>query len=192
MVVSAVGFRGALVLASLATGCGGLEDSYLRDMAGLRPDCSAGQMGRLQGPIYAVSRSTRALPRKEAHPPIGYVCFDRLAIGERNGPPGFPGVTSRYEWFAVDLAGAFTVAKPGWYRFRLTSDDGAKVVVDGADVIDNDGYHPTRSAEVAVELAPGPHTISVPYWQGPGPLALMLEVSRPGQGYEIFQLDRPL
>ena len=48
------------------------------------------------------------------------------------------------------------------------SDDGSKLIIDGALVINNDGYHATRAAEGSVPLAAGTHTIDVPYWQGPG------------------------
>jgi len=192
--------RGAVTLVMLATvglaGCVGAEDEvYARDghsMTGLMSDCQPGQVGRLSGGIYALPRETRALPVFTALSPIGAVCMDRLAVRERNGPPGFPGVTSRFEWFGVDLEGSFIVAEPGPYQFRLTVDDGAKLIIDGADVIDNDGYHPTRSAEAGVVLTAGVHHIHVPYWQGPGPLALELSVARPGEPYRIFHLDRPL
>jgi hypothetical protein len=167
-------------------------DSYAH--VGLASGCDGPSpvVGRLRGVEVAVSKETRALPNFEQLPPVGYICMDRLAVAERNGPPGFPGVSDRYEWFGIDFQGAFTVSVPGSYRFRLTSDDGAKLVIDGVAVLDNDGYHPTRSVEAAVTLAPGVHRMGVPYWQGPGPLALVLEVAPPGGGYEIFRIDRPL
>jgi hypothetical protein len=34
--------------------------------------------------------------------------------------------------------------------------------------------------------------IDVPYWQGPGPLALILEVARPNAAFEVFRVDQPL
>jgi hypothetical protein len=192
--VVVVGFAGAVV------GCAEVDDVAVRSApsfgaahgANLLVPCDGGGSGRLSGPIFAVPRETRSLPDFAALTPIGGVCLRGLDVNERNGAPGFPGVTSRYEWFAVDLAGDFTVATPGLYQFRLTSDDGAKVVIDGAELIDNDGYHPTRSAEVGVGLSAGVHHIRVPYWQGPGPLALALEVARPGEPYRVFKLDRPL
>lgn len=118
--------------------------------------------------------------------------MDGLAIAERRGYPGFPGLKNRFEWFALDFSGGFMVDGPGLYRFRISSDDGSKVFIDGKQVIDNDGFHITRAAEGAVELAAGPHTVAVPYWQGPGPMSLVLEVARPGQGYQVFRVDRPL
>ena len=40
--------------------------------------------------------------------------------------------------------------------------------------------------------AAGPHRIRVPYWQGPGPMALVLEVAAPGEDYRVLRMDRPL
>ncbi len=44
---------------------------------------------------------------------------------------GFPGLTDRFEWFAMDYSGKFWIDRTGLYRFRLVSDDGAMLYVDG-------------------------------------------------------------
>ena len=149
-------------------------------------------VGQLRGPVYLLPLETRQLPDFDALRPVGTLCTDGLGVTERRGYPGFPGLRNRTEWFGVDFQGTFVVSEPGPFRFRLTSDDGSKLYIDGAPVIDNDGYHATRSAEAAVSLAAGTHRIAVPYWQGPGPLALELEVARPGESYEVFRVDHPL
>ncbi len=148
--------------------------------------------GRVCGCVYDLPVGTKRLPDFTALRPVEMICTDRLAVGLRNGPPGFPGVTGRYEWFGVDFHGTFVVGEPGAFSFRLASDDGAKLYVDDALVLNNDGLHDVRSVEGMVTLDAGPHRISVPYWDGPGPMALTLEVGRPGQDYEILRLDRPL
>lgn len=162
--------------------------------SGLTAGCNGPEpvVGRLRGRVYSLPLETRLLPDFDALRPVGTVCMDRLDVSERNGYPGFPGLRNRFEWFGVDFQGAFVVDEPGLFHFRLTSDDGSKLFVDGALVIDDDGFHAVRATEGAVRLAAGTHGIAVPYWQGPGPLALLLEVARPGAGYEIFHMDRPL
>jgi len=150
-------------------------------------------VGRLRGLVYDIPLGTKLLPDFATMSPAETVCLDRLSVTTRRSVyPGFPGLNDRFRWFAVDLEGVFVVDDPGLYYFRLTSDDGSKFSIDGALVIDNDGYHPTREATGAAKLTAGPHRISVPYWQGPGPMALVLEVARPGEGYQIFRMDRPL
>ena len=118
--------------------------------------------------------------------------MDGLDVTERRGYPGFPGIRNRVEWFGVDFEGGFVVTQPGVFHFRLTSDDGSRLSIDDTLVIDNDGFHATRSAEGDITLAAGLHRIAVPYWQGPGPFSLMLEVARPGEGYDIFHVDHAL
>jgi hypothetical protein len=166
----------AAVAPGLTTGCEGV----------------AVPTGRLLGRVYPIPLETRRLPDFNALSPAGTICLDRLDISERRGQPGFPGLMNRTEWFAVDLRGAFVVEQPGMYTFRLTSDDGSQLYIDGAIVIDNDGYHQTHIKEGAMHLDAGPHAIGVPYWQGPGPLALVLEVGQPGAGYQVLRMDHAL
>ena len=150
-------------------------------------------VGRLRGRVYDIPYGTKLLPDFEAMSPVETICLDRLAVTTRRSVyPGFPGLNDRFRWFALDLEGVFVVDQPGLFYFRLTSDDGSKFYIDGSLVIDNDGYHPTRLATGIVQLAAGPHRIRVPYWQGPGPMALVLEVARPGEQYQVFRVDRPL
>ncbi len=161
---------------------------------GLTDGCTDGArtVGRLLGRVYVLPLETRRLPDFDTLPPAGAVCLDRLDVSERSGYPSFPGVSNRTTWFGVDLQGAFVVEQPGVYTFRLTSDDGSKLIIDGTQVIDNDGFHQTRVLERSVQLTAGTHTIDVPYWQGPGPLALILEVARPDGPFEAFRVDQPL
>jgi hypothetical protein len=149
--------------------------------------------GRLLGRVYDIPLETRLLPDFDALSPVETLCLDRLDVTPRRSVyPGFPGLRDRFRWFAVDLGGVFSVEDPGPYEFRLTSDDGSQLYVDDTLVVDNDGYHPTRMATGGARLAPGQHTVRVGYWQGPGPMALVLEVARPGEAYRVFQMDRPL
>lgn len=189
-------------LASFTTGCVDAENEVVFPASapspavpfgntGLASGCDGEEppVGRLRGRVYALPLETRSLPSFGALPSVGTLCVDRLAVTERRS---FPGIANRAEWFGVDFDGVFNVTDAGPLYFRLTSDDGSQLSIDGALVIDNDGYHTTRSREAAVSLAAGPHRIAVPYWQGPGPLTLSLEVARPGESYEVFQFDRPL
>lgn len=148
---------------------------------------------RMRGTFYAIPEDTRLLPKFETLSPIGAVCLDRLDVTPRRSVyPAFPGLRDRYRWFAADLHGSFAVDNAGVYDFRLTSDDGSQLYIDDTLVVDNDGYHPPRMALARAQLTAGRHTIRVEYWQGPGPLALMLEVARPGEAYHVFRVDQPL
>jgi hypothetical protein len=162
-------------------------------LAPLPTSCgAAAPVGRLCGCVYDLPLGIRWLPDFAALRPVEMLCVDSLDVGLRNGPPGFPGVMGRYEWFGVDFRGTVVVSEAGPLSFRLVSDDGAKLYVDDVLVLDNDGRHDVRMVEGTVALDAGPHRIRVPYYDGPGPMALTLEVARPGQPYEILHLDRTL
>ena len=136
----------------------------------------------LKGDIYLLKRGTDYLPNFKKLKPIGSVYTPALNMPTRDFKEGFPGVTDRYEWFAIDYQGRFWIAKPGKYNFALAADDGAKLYIDGKNIIDNDGLHSTKVLTNDVKLAEGVHKIRVSYFQGPGSsLALILAVSRPGE-----------
>jgi outer membrane protein OmpA-like peptidoglycan-associated protein len=145
----------------------------------------------LEGRVYAIPASTSRLPDFAGLSPIGKVYASRLDIPQRSFLEGFPGVTDRFEWFALDYRGSFGIRRGGDYRFRLTSDDGSRLLVDGRPVIDNDGLHATRALEGRVALSPGMHDIEVQYFQGPRTqVALVLELAGEGEGYRAFDTTR--
>jgi hypothetical protein len=145
----------------------------------------------LKGDIYLIEEGTEFLPNFKKLKPVGSVYTPALNIPTRNFREGFPGVTNRFEWFAIDYNGRFWISKPGKYGFALTSDDGSKLYIDGKTIIDNDGTHqPTRITGTA-KLTEGVHRIRVSYYQGPRyQVALILAVSRPDkEGWYIFNTN---
>jgi hypothetical protein len=148
--------------------------------------------GQLCGCVYDVPPGIKYLPDFATLAPVERICSDRIDVSLRKGAPGFPGVTGRFEWFGVDFQGDITVADTGPYGFRLDSDDGARLYIDDTLVLNNDGRHDIQTAEGVMVLSAGRHHIRVPYYNGPGPMALTLEVARPGEDYEILRSDRPL
>jgi hypothetical protein len=144
----------------------------------------------MRGDIYLLKPNTPELPKFEKLTSIGSVYTPILNVVPRNFRDGFPGITDRYEWFAIDYNGFFYVDQPGKYRFGLASDDGSKLYIDGKVVIDNDGIHPVRAEYGQVTLKGGIHRIRVSYFQGPGEqLALILGIARPGDGWHIFSTN---
>ena len=147
--------------------------------------------GGLTGKIYAIPKDTQVLPRFEKLEPIGTIYSRGVYIPPRDFSEGFPGVTNRFEWFAIDFTGNFYIAEPGTYGFLLGSDDGSKLYIDGKRVIDIDGVHGTVSDETTVKLKGGIHSIRLSYFQGPRyHLSLMLSISGPGKKpYRPFNTD---
>ena len=141
----------------------------------------------LRGEIYFIPVDTAWLPDFKHLKPVGTIFTTSLNVPPSNFEQGFPGITSRFEWFAIDYTGKFWIEQGGWYAFGLTSDDGSKLYIDGRVIIDNDGQHVPASCKGAVELAPGVHTLRVSYFQGPRfQVALSLGVQRPGGSWQVF------
>ena len=144
-----------------------------------------------KGDIYLIGEGADRLPNFKKLKPVGSVYTPHLFVTIRNFREGFPGVTDRFEWFAIDYHARFWISKPGKYGFALTSDDGSKLYIDGKTIIDNDGTHPPARATATVKLKEGVHRIRVSYYQGPASqVALILAVSRPDRdGWYIFNTN---
>jgi hypothetical protein len=145
----------------------------------------------LQGKVYHISEFAKKLPNNlEKKKPAGTIYTTSLNIPTQDFRAGFPGVTKKTEWFAIDYNGKFWIQNPGRYKFVLTSDDGSKLYIDDQVVIDNDGLHSTLTKDGSVELAAGVHKIRVSYFQGPGfAIALILEIEAPLMPRRVFNTD---
>jgi hypothetical protein len=78
--------------------------------------------------------------------------------------------------------GFVKAAAAGEYGFRLISDDGSMLWIDGALVVDHDGLHGATPKEGSIKLAAGEHALQVRYFQGTGDATLRLEWKPPGSG----------
>ena len=144
----------------------------------------------LQGRIYNIRKGTKKLPNFRRMKPVGTIYTTSLNIPPQDFERGFPGVTKRFEWFAIDYNGRFWVDKEGDYGFSLIADDGANLYIDQELVIDNDGQHPPKEMVGAVPLSRGVHEIRVSYFQGPRfHVALVLKMAAPGGQLRIFNTD---
>jgi len=146
--------------------------------------------GGLRGVIYHIPHGTSRLPDFTRLKPVGSIYTSSLNVPPQGFRDGFPGVTKRFEWFAIDYTGRFWIEKPGLYTFVLTSDDGARLYIDDQLIIDNDRQHEPEDRTGSLRLARGVHRIRVPYYQGPRlQVALVLEVMPPGETRRIFSTD---
>ena len=145
----------------------------------------------LRGLVYHIKRNRTELPDFEKLKPAGRPIYtSSLNLPPQSFLEGFPGVTKRNEWFAIDYTGKFWIANPGMYSFSLLSDDGAKLYIDDQLVIDNDGVHAPLEKIGAVELAGGLHRIRVSYFQGPKyQIALVLKVAGSDRKMHVFSTD---
>lgn len=136
----------------------------------------------LLGLVYQLQPGTSLLPNFEnpcAEPsvindppatpcPFSSLLVPNLAVGLREFSNGFPGVSDALvEWFAIEFSGKLHADQSGDYNFRVCSDDGSKIYIDGVMLVNNDGVHASSCALGQRTLAQGEHDIRVEYFQGP-------------------------
>jgi hypothetical protein len=147
----------------------------------------------LTGKVYFVSPSTIQLPRFRESRAVGTIYTTSLHVPPQSFTRGFPGITNRFEWFAIDYRGKIWIEQPGVYEFRLLSDDGSKLWINDRLVIDNDGIHPPETLTGAATLSRGMFQLRIGYFQGPRhAVALVLSVRAPGKPWAIFNTDHYL
>jgi mono/diheme cytochrome c family protein len=111
--------------------------------------------------------------------------FDKL-----KAKPKFTGTTTKLSadvpgarkgnW-AAKFAGTIEIPKTGKYTFYVASDDGARIYVDGKEVVENDGIHPANERKgQPVELKAGPRPFVLTFFQEGGGAELRVEWQGPG------------
>ncbi|MZE79702.1 family 16 glycoside hydrolase [Streptomyces xinghaiensis] len=84
--------------------------------------------------------------------------------------------------FSAEVTGYLVIPSDGTYTFRLTSDDGSRLTVDGREVIDHDGLHGAEPKDGSVHLTAGSHPFRVDYFERGGEQQLTLAWRPPGAG----------
>lgn len=138
-----------------------------------------GPSGSFRADVCFIEPTVKSLLEVKSCSVVATFFTDLLNIPPRRFNEGFPGISARTEWFAIKYRGKFTVKEADVYTFRMISDDGSRLSVDGYEIIENDGQHEPRPREATVTLDAGPHEFSVFYYQGPAEwIALQLFVKR--------------
>jgi PA14 domain len=145
----------------------------------------------LEGKVYKIHHWTTRLPDFSKLKPLGSIYTSALNVPPQRFNQGFPGVTHRFEWFAIDYRGRIWISRSGMYRFQLTADDGARLYMDDQLIVDNDGAHPPETREGSLKLETGIHRIRLSYFQGPRFLvALVLKAAGPDDpSFRVFSTN---
>lgn len=143
------------------------------------------------GTIYFIPENTQKLPDFNKLTPVGKIYTNSLDVEEQNFEKGFPGVTNRFEYFAIDYKGEFYLKDTSVYCFVLGSDDGSKLFIDDSLLIDNDYQHWLIYVYKYIWLKKGLHKIEVQYYQGPRyGIALILRYKKlEDKLFQIFNLS---
>jgi outer membrane protein assembly factor BamB len=87
-----------------------------------------------------------------------------------------PGVNQ----YGYAFRGYLNVPKNGYYVFYVESNDGAKLYIDGKEIVDNDGAHGAKEESGSIALRKGFHPVQVKYFQMGGGQALKVSWQGPG------------
>lgn len=93
---------------------------------------------------------------------------------------GFALAQGRGDDFALRFEGFVQIPRDGQYLFRIGSDDGSRLLIDGREVARVDGIHPLQFGEGRVELKAGPRKLTVEYFEQGGGEELQAEIEGPG------------
>jgi uncharacterized repeat protein (TIGR03806 family) len=87
---------------------------------------------------------------------------------------------NRNDWFAFEFWGYLRVIEGGTYTFYTNSDDGSRLYLNDALIVDNDGLHGPVEASGAVTLQPGYHELRVTMFENTGGESLNVSWTPPG------------
>jgi len=87
---------------------------------------------------------------------------------------------NRTDHFAFKFDAFIDIPSNGTYHFYTTSDDGSKLYIDGATIVNNDGGHASQERSGAVNLTKGKHAISVTFFEIAGGEFLSVSYDGPG------------
>ncbi|MFF2760212.1 family 16 glycoside hydrolase, partial [Streptomyces albidoflavus] len=88
--------------------------------------------------------------------------------------------------FVSEVTANLTVPEDGTYDFRLTSDDGSRLLIGGDTVIDHDGLHGAEPEDGSKELTEGHHALRIDHFDRTNDQQLTLEWKPPGaEGFSV-------
>lgn len=147
-------------------------------------------VNNLAGEIFLLPEHTQKLPDFSKLRSVGKIYTNQLNIHKQPFYKGFPGVTKRVEYFAIQYKGNFYVPESCKMCFSLKSDDGSKLLINDTLVINNDYLHVFKGKENCIELNKGLQKIEVQYFQGPKfDLGLVLQYKIQNEAkYKLFDV----
>ena len=84
------------------------------------------------------------------------------------------------DFYAFRFRGRVDIATAGSYTFFTSSDDGSKLLIDDALVVNNDGLHGIQERTGTATLGVGAHTIEVTFFEKTGGAGLTVSYQGPG------------
>lgn len=133
--------------------------------------------------VYQIPDSTTQLPDLSAETPVTSFVASTIAVPTATLAAGISTATDPItDDFALRYTGQLNIDAAGFTNFALTSQDGARLLIDGSPVVNDDGVHgsPT-AASGSANLSRGLHTFELDYFNvSGGNVTLTLKWSTPG------------
>lgn len=131
------------------------------------------------------SRTFTVLPDFNTLTPSGSVRLNKIEATSSTNVTVFPlfvdssfqGITEK---FGLVCSAKLIVKGTGNHTFKLTSDDGSKLSLNGVTIINHDGTHGMTAKTGVVSLTPGTYQMRVEYFNGSGDKGLILSWTKPG------------
>jgi hypothetical protein len=89
-------------------------------------------------------------------------------------------LAKRDSFFAIDFDGYLLIPADDVYGLSLISDDGSRLILDGTEIIRNDGIHGLKEDGGYYPLGKGYHKLRIEYFQREGGVGLKLLMEVPG------------
>jgi len=90
---------------------------------------------------------------------------------------------ARSDNFVAHWHGSIEITTGGDYTFYINSDDGSRMSLDGSEIIgNNDGCHGMQERSAMRNLSPGPHAISLKFFERGGGAGMIFSYSGPDSG----------
>lgn len=142
-----------------------------------------------KGSFFSVPAGTSKIPALASMQPSGVLFASTLNVTSKAMTGGFPGIdATKNEYFAIRWEAPLVVDNEGDYTFRIVSDDGAQLSIDGTLIVDNDGLAQNNTPHEKsgpVHLVKATHAITVDYLQATGNVALQVFVTKAGGSEQI-------
>jgi hypothetical protein len=126
--------------------------------------------------FFIPAGTTNVPPNLGSMTPNGFLFASRLNINSQAFTTGFPGVDPGHTTnFAIRYEAPLIVTTEADYDFRVSTDDGAILSIDGTPIVNNDGVKSAAAdKDGPVHLVAGTHLLTVDYFQTSGNVALQV------------------
>jgi len=141
-----------------------------------------GTGGAFRGHAFVIPETTDKMPDFAALTPFATLFTDSFNVAPQRFAGGFPGALVQEEYFAIRYDGFISLPKDSVWKFKVTSDDGAILYIDGQPIVSNDGRHNATTATGERNLRAGRHALRLDYFQAAkGSVALVVNVVEDGK-----------